>query len=363
MWNKAVCAGKNFYLNLFFLQKVKKPCSLGLYCSLCEMELLPVAQGHFCETPVMFYIIYLSYTHENQTNILIKHVFVDFSGALHRVVCEYENLALLRKGRFGPVATASRCQCGPHEPSNSDPSGSLLVVQSLNALSALRSALQPYCDNSFTGELTDRFKKIKVCQEIRVCCHLRKLHQVINWEFKTCWKWQTYFYLYRKVRKSWRPKQLINIFGFLFIEIRKYVKKISLWHLKNSFKKIINCQTVIAVNTVVLPLPHLKTEFNIQTYLTLILSWPSFPPQSVKIHVFPPLLLHAAYNAIWNPEEGSVTRFLQCKGCLSQRPVLSAAIIAAEIQHPRQEAQDKVNLLNMCSVCTYNSCIIKNWGI
>ena len=97
-----------------------------------------------------------------------------------------------------------------------------------------------------------------------------------------------------------------------------------------------------------------------------MLSWRSTPPLSLKIHVFPPLLPHAAYNAIWNPEDGSVTRFLQCKGCLSQRSVLSAAIIAAEIQHPRHEAQDKVNLGNMWSLCTYNSCMIKkkqNGGI
>ena len=68
----------------------------------------------------------------------------------------------------------------------------------------------------------------------------------------------------------------------------------------------------------------------------------------VKLHGFPLLFIHAAYNAIWSPEEFSVTRFLQCKGCLSQSPVLSAALIAAEIQHPRDTAQDQVNF-----VCTY----------
>ena len=127
-----------------------------------------------------FYIIYLSYTHENQTNIQVKHVAVDFSGALHRVVCEMENLALLSKGRFGPVATANRCQCGQHEPSDPDPSGFLLVVQSLSALKALRSALEPYRDNSVTGELIDRSKEIKGGKEIRVWCHLRKIHHVMN---------------------------------------------------------------------------------------------------------------------------------------------------------------------------------------
>ncbi|XP_034556652.1 Fanconi anemia group J protein isoform X2 [Notolabrus celidotus] len=60
-----------------------------------------------------------------------------------------------------------------------------------------------------------------------------------------------------------------------------------------------------------------------------------------------------AYNAIWNPEEGSVTRFLQCKGCLSQSPVQSAALIAAEIQYPRDTARDQIWLapaaLRFCS--------------
>lgn len=68
-----------------------------------------------------------------------------------------------------------------------------------------------------------------------------------------------------------------------------------------------------------------------------------FPLKSVKLHGLPLVLIHAAYNAIWNPEEGSVTRFLQCKGCLSQSPVLSAPLIAAEIQYPRDPAQDQVN--------------------
>ncbi|XP_044057768.1 Fanconi anemia group J protein isoform X2 [Siniperca chuatsi] len=143
--------------------KDKKPCSLGLYCSLCEKELFPVAQG-----------------------------------ALRRAVCEFEHLAFLRNDRFSPAATTRRCQCAPHQPSVSDNSGSLLVVQSLTSLKALRKALQPYCDNSLI-----------------------------------------------------------------------------------------------------------------------------------------------AYNAIWNPEEASVTRFLQCKGCLSQSPVLSTPLIAAEIQYPGDIAQDQ----------------------
>ncbi|KAM8904944.1 Fanconi anemia group J protein isoform 3-T3 [Spinachia spinachia] len=53
-----------------------------------------------------------------------------------------------------------------------------------------------------------------------------------------------------------------------------------------------------------------------------------------------------AYNAIWNPEDGSVTTLLQCKGCLSQSRFLSAAIVAAEIQYPWDMARDQVNFMN-----------------
>lgn len=63
-----------------------------------------------------------------------------------------------------------------------------------------------------------------------------------------------------------------------------------------------------------------------------------------------------AYNAIWKPDEGSVTRFLQCRGCVSQSPTLSAAVIAAEIQYPRDMAQDQVHptndQINIYSICT-----------
>ncbi|KAM7413743.1 hypothetical protein PAMA_020899 [Pampus argenteus] len=122
-------------------------------------------------------------------------------GALQSAVCEFEHLSLLRKERFCPVIMTRRCQCAPHQPSILDESDSLLVAQSFTSLKALRNALQPYCDNTFT-----------------------------------------------------------------------------------------------------------------------------------------------AYNAVWDPEECSVTRFLQCKGCLSQRPVLPAALIAAEIQYPRDMAQDQDTL-------------------
>ena len=82
-----------------------------------------------------------------------------------------------------------------------------------------------------------------------------------------------------------------------------------------------------------------------------------FPLKSVNLHAFPLLFIHAAYNAIWNPEEGSVTRFLQCKGCLSQSPVLSAALIAAESQCPRDVAQDQVNNGKMYMLDVHIHCL------
>ncbi len=44
--------------DFFFLQRVKdqKPCSLGLYCSVCEKELLPVVHGNFWEISVSVYL-------------------------------------------------------------------------------------------------------------------------------------------------------------------------------------------------------------------------------------------------------------------------------------------------------------------
>lgn len=85
------------------------------------------------------------------------HLLNFFSGALRHVACGFERLALLRKDRFSPAATACRCQCGPRQPSISDRPDSLLVVRSLASLKALRTALQPYCDNSLTGGLTAGF--------------------------------------------------------------------------------------------------------------------------------------------------------------------------------------------------------------
>lgn len=108
---------------------------------------------------------------------------------------------------------------------------------------------------------------------------------------------------------------------------------------------------------------RIQTSLNIHTHM-LTFNFDPFmahvlPPKSLKLHAFPLLLIHAAYNAIWNPEEGSVTTFLQCKGCLSQSPVLS--LIAAEIKYPGDMAQDQVNFMNVnkCEnvYSIYTSCI------
>lgn len=89
----------------------------------------------------------------------------------------------------------------------------------------------------------------------------------------------------------------------------------------------------------------------IQTYLLfiLILLLHIFHSKVkvVKLQTFTLLLIHAAYNAIWNSEDNSVTRFLQCKGCLSQSPSLSAPVIAAEVHYPRDMAQDLVSFMHV----------------
>ncbi|CAB1348861.1 unnamed protein product, partial [Coregonus sp. 'balchen'] len=52
---------------------------------------------------------------------------------------------------------------------------------------------------------------------------------------------------------------------------------------------------------------------------------------------------HTPYNAIWEPVECSVTRLPQCRGCAFQNPSSSssAAVVAAEIQHPRDPTLDQ----------------------
>ncbi|XP_030257122.1 Fanconi anemia group J protein isoform X7 [Sparus aurata] len=94
----------------------QEPCSLGLYCSLCEKELLPVAHDAF-----------------------------------RLALCEFDHLTFLRKNRFIPAIPTHGCQCAPYQPCDSDNSGSALVVQSLTSLEGLRTVLQPYCDNRLTA--------------------------------------------------------------------------------------------------------------------------------------------------------------------------------------------------------------------
>ncbi|KAM6932875.1 Fanconi anemia group J protein [Xenentodon cancila] len=76
------------------------------------------------------------------------------------------------------------------------------------------------------------------------------------------------------------------------------------------------------------PEPHQDTSPSIRRF---------FPPTHLKAKINE----KAACNAVWDPDECSVTRFLQCKGCLSQSPELSAAVIAAEILYPRNMAQNQ----------------------
>ncbi|XP_041851232.1 Fanconi anemia group J protein isoform X3 [Melanotaenia boesemani] len=90
----------------------RKPCSLGLYCSVCEQKLLPDARG-----------------------------------TLQRAVCTYEHLAALRNDMFGSAGLS--CQCAPHTPS--DPDTWLLLVQGRSSMEALRTALQPDCNNTITA--------------------------------------------------------------------------------------------------------------------------------------------------------------------------------------------------------------------
>ncbi|XP_069578846.1 Fanconi anemia group J protein isoform X1 [Brachyistius frenatus] len=91
-----------------------QPCSLGLHCSLCEKELLPVVPG-----------------------------------TLRRAACEREHLAFLRRDRFVAAAPTRRCRCDPHHPSS--PDDSLLLVQSAASLQVLRTALQPDRSDGFTA--------------------------------------------------------------------------------------------------------------------------------------------------------------------------------------------------------------------
>lgn len=63
-------------------------------------------------------------------------------------------------------------------------------------------------------------------------------------------------------------------------------------------------------------------------------------------------LFHVGYNVIWNPEEGSLTRFLQCKGCLSQSSG-PAAVVAAEVQYPSDATRDQVKFMEISAQCLF----------
>lgn len=62
----------------------------------------------------------------------------------------------------------------------------------------------------------------------------------------------------------------------------------------------------------------------------------------MTFNAFTLCLPDAAYNAIWDPDQGSVTRFLQCGGCQSLSSPQCSAVIAAEIHYPVDVARDQV---------------------
>ncbi|XP_008306906.1 Fanconi anemia group J protein isoform X3 [Cynoglossus semilaevis] len=49
-----------------------------------------------------------------------------------------------------------------------------------------------------------------------------------------------------------------------------------------------------------------------------------------------------AYNALWNSQDCSVSRFMQCKVCVSQRSASSTALMAAETQYPEDRSKDQI---------------------
>ena len=81
-------------------------------------------------------------------------------------------------------------------------------------------------------------------------------------------------------------------------------------------------------------------------------------------------VVYVAYNAIWNPEQCCVVRYLRCRGCTwPDTPSVETpeACIAAEVCYPVHPAQDQVrllflraNLLPLCftvGLCFCYSCI------
>lgn len=86
--------------------------------------------------------------------ILFFFFFSFFLGILQYAAGVSDHLAILRRHGCDLTTVSSRCGCGPCRPSRSGSSGSsLLLVQGLASLKALRAALQPYCDSSLTGGL------------------------------------------------------------------------------------------------------------------------------------------------------------------------------------------------------------------
>lgn len=90
----------------------------------------------------------------SQFSDFILFFFSFFLGILQYAAGVSDHLAILRRRGCDPTTVSSRCGCGPCRPSRSVSSGSsLLLVQGLASLKALRAALQPYCDSSLTGGL------------------------------------------------------------------------------------------------------------------------------------------------------------------------------------------------------------------
>ncbi|XP_062329403.1 Fanconi anemia group J protein isoform X2 [Osmerus eperlanus] len=89
------------------------PCTTGLFCTKCSLELLPVAEG-----------------------------------VLRSAKCELERLPILGDHISCDVDAKVRCRCTPPSPTQPCDSAALLMVQDLQALQSLRNSLQPFCKNS-----------------------------------------------------------------------------------------------------------------------------------------------------------------------------------------------------------------------
>lgn len=173
------------------------------------------------------------------------------SGVLRRVSDERECFATLRTIQSASAGTSSSCRCAGRRPAAADAGDSLLVVQSLTSLEALRAALQPVCGSGSTGASETVVSTLP--------------------------------------NASLQSRQ-----------VARQQRRDSLWRSQSREELLI---------------------------------------------LFP-----VGYNAIWNPGEGSVTTFLQCKGCSSQSSGLPAAVVAAEVRYPSDTTRDQVNFDQMLSV-------------